>query len=92
MQYPRRRPPHSISIGGLRTPAPGARRTTFMGPASPDRSGAREVLEIALSAGAPVQHGTLRADGFLQSWLSFISSEMQLGCFCPLFDQEIPLA
>jgi len=22
MQYPRRRPPHSISIGGLRTPAP----------------------------------------------------------------------
>jgi glutathione S-transferase len=24
--------------------------------------------------------------------LSFISSEMQLGCFCPLFDQEIPLA
>jgi glutathione S-transferase len=28
----------------------------------------------------------------LQSWLNFISSEMQLGCFCPLFDREIPLA
>jgi glutathione S-transferase len=27
----------------------------------------------------------------LQSWLNFISSEMQLGCFCPLFDREIPL-
>jgi glutathione S-transferase len=26
----------------------------------------------------------------LQSWLNFISSEMQLGCFCPLFDQQIP--
>jgi glutathione S-transferase len=26
----------------------------------------------------------------LQSWLNFISSEMQLGCFCPLFDKEIP--
>ena len=28
----------------------------------------------------------------LQSWLNFISSEMQLGCFCPFFDREIPLA
>jgi glutathione S-transferase len=28
----------------------------------------------------------------LQSWLNFISSEMQLGCFCPLFDREIPSA
>jgi glutathione S-transferase len=28
----------------------------------------------------------------LQSWLNFISSEMQLGCFCPLFDREIPEA
>jgi len=28
----------------------------------------------------------------LQSWLNFISSEMQLGCFCPLFDREIPVA
>jgi glutathione S-transferase len=28
----------------------------------------------------------------LQSWLNFISSEMQLGCFCPLFDREIPPA
>lgn len=28
----------------------------------------------------------------LQSWLNFISAEMQLGCFCPLFDREIPLA
>lgn len=27
----------------------------------------------------------------LQSWLNFISSEMHLGCFCPLFDGEIPL-
>jgi hypothetical protein len=27
-------PPHSISLGGLRTPAPGARRATVMGPAS----------------------------------------------------------
>jgi glutathione S-transferase len=26
----------------------------------------------------------------LQSWLNFISSELQLGCFCSLFDQEIP--
>lgn len=26
----------------------------------------------------------------LQSWLNFISSEMQLGGFCPLFDREIP--
>jgi glutathione S-transferase len=24
-----------------------------------------------------------------QSWLNFISSELQLGCFCPLFDREI---
>jgi glutathione S-transferase len=24
------------------------------------------------------------------SWLNFISSEMQLGCFCPIFDREIP--
>jgi hypothetical protein len=28
----------------------------------------------------------------LQSWLNFISSELQLGCFCPLFDREIPAA
>jgi len=28
----------------------------------------------------------------LQSWLNFISSEMQLGCFCPLFDRKIPEA
>jgi glutathione S-transferase len=28
----------------------------------------------------------------LQSWLNFISAEMQLGCFCPLFDREIPAA
>jgi glutathione S-transferase len=28
----------------------------------------------------------------LQSWLNFISSEVQLGCFCPLFDREIPTA
>jgi glutathione S-transferase len=28
----------------------------------------------------------------LQSWLNFISSELQLGCFCPLFDREIPSA
>ena len=26
----------------------------------------------------------------LQSWLNFIASEMQLGCFCPLFDRDIP--
>jgi glutathione S-transferase len=36
-------------------------------------------------------NGTL-ARAKLQSWLNFISSEMQLGCFCPLFDREIPLA
>lgn len=35
--------------------------------------------------------GTL-ARAKLQSWLNFISSEMQLGCFCPLFDREIPEA
>jgi len=28
----------------------------------------------------------------LQSWLNFISSELQLGCFCPLFEREIPAA
>jgi glutathione S-transferase len=28
----------------------------------------------------------------LQTWLNFISSELQLGCFCPLFDREIPAA
>jgi glutathione S-transferase len=28
----------------------------------------------------------------LQSWLNFISSEVQLGCFCPLFDRKIPEA
>ncbi len=28
----------------------------------------------------------------LQSWLNFISAEMHLGCFCPLFDREIPPA
>jgi glutathione S-transferase len=28
----------------------------------------------------------------LQSWLNFISSEMQLGGFCPLFDREVPAA
>jgi hypothetical protein len=26
----------------------------------------------------------------LQSWLNFISSEVQLGCFCPLLDRKIP--
>jgi glutathione S-transferase len=26
----------------------------------------------------------------LQSWLNFISAELQLGCFCPIFDPEIP--
>jgi glutathione S-transferase len=35
--------------------------------------------------------GTL-ARAKLQSWLNFISSEVQLGCFCPLFDREIPSA
>ncbi|MGH8249684.1 MAG: glutathione transferase GstA [Steroidobacteraceae bacterium] len=28
----------------------------------------------------------------LRSWLNFISSELHLGCFCPLFDREMPLA
>jgi glutathione S-transferase len=28
----------------------------------------------------------------LQSWLNFISSEMQLGCFCPIFESEVPTA
>jgi glutathione S-transferase len=36
-------------------------------------------------------NGTL-ARAKLQSWMNFISSEMQLGCFCPLFDREIPEA
>ena len=36
-------------------------------------------------------NGTL-ARAKLQSWLNFISSEMHSGCFCPLFDREIPLA
>jgi glutathione S-transferase len=26
----------------------------------------------------------------LQSWLNFISAELQLGCFCPLFHPKIP--
>jgi glutathione S-transferase len=34
-------------------------------------------------------NGTL-ARAKLQSWLNFISSEIQLGCFCPLFDKELP--
>jgi glutathione S-transferase len=34
-------------------------------------------------------NGTL-ARAKLQSWLNFISSEVQLGCFCPLSDREIP--
>jgi glutathione S-transferase len=34
-------------------------------------------------------NGTL-ARAKLQSWLNFIASEMQLGCFCPLFDRKIP--
>jgi glutathione S-transferase len=34
-------------------------------------------------------NGTLDR-AMLQSWLNFISSELQLGCFCPLFDREIP--
>lgn len=28
----------------------------------------------------------------LQSWLNFIASEMHRGCFCPLFDRDIPKA
>lgn len=28
----------------------------------------------------------------LQSWLNFICSELHLGCFCPLFDREMPSA
>ena len=36
-------------------------------------------------------NGTLQR-AKLQSWLNFISSELQLGCFCPLFDREIPSA
>jgi glutathione S-transferase len=28
----------------------------------------------------------------LQSWLNFVSYEVQSGCFCPIFDQEIPEA
>lgn len=36
-------------------------------------------------------NGTLQR-AKLQSWLNFISSEMQLGCFCPLFDRDIPFA
>ena len=36
-------------------------------------------------------NGTL-ARAKLQSWLNFTSAEMHSGCFCPLFDREIPLA
>jgi glutathione S-transferase len=36
-------------------------------------------------------NGTL-ARAKLQSWLNFIASEVQVGCFCPLFDREIPTA
>jgi glutathione S-transferase len=36
-------------------------------------------------------NGTL-ARARLQSWLNFIASEMQLGCFCPIFDRELPEA
>ena len=28
----------------------------------------------------------------LHSWLNFIASELHLGCFCPLFDPEMPHA
>lgn len=28
----------------------------------------------------------------LHSWLNFISSELHVGCFCPLFDPEMPQA
>jgi len=35
--------------------------------------------------------GTLRR-ARLHSWLNFISAELHLGCFCPLFEPEMPQA
>ena len=40
-------PPHSISLGGLRTPALGVRRATFMGPASENLHNSSAEADIA---------------------------------------------
>jgi glutathione S-transferase len=50
---------------------------------------AQYVADCVPEKGLAPPNGTL-ARARLQSWLNFISSEMQLGCFCPLFDKEIP--
>jgi glutathione S-transferase len=52
---------------------------------------AQYVADLAPARRLAPPNGTLdRAK--LQSWLNFISSELQLGCFCPIFDPEIPAA
>lgn len=52
---------------------------------------AQYVADCAPAKNLAPPNGTLdRAK--LQSWLNFISSGIQLGCFCPLFDREIPKA
>ncbi|MFZ0851418.1 MAG: glutathione S-transferase C-terminal domain-containing protein [Hyphomicrobiaceae bacterium] len=52
---------------------------------------AQYVADCAPAKNLAPPSGTL-ARAKLQSWLNFISSEMQLGCFCPLFDREVPKA
>jgi glutathione S-transferase len=50
---------------------------------------AQYVADRAPAKGLAPPNGTL-ARARLQSWLNFIASEMQLGCFCPIFDRELP--
>jgi len=52
---------------------------------------AQYVADCAPAKELAPPNGTL-ARAKLQSWLNFISSEMQLGCFCPIFDREVPEA
>jgi glutathione S-transferase len=52
---------------------------------------AQYVADRAPAKGLAPPNGTL-ARARLQSWLNFIASEMQLGCFCPIFDRELPEA
>jgi len=50
---------------------------------------AQYVADCAPTKKLAPPNGTLNR-AKLQSWLNFIASEVQLGCFCPLFDREIP--
>ena len=52
---------------------------------------AQYVADLAPAKNLAPPNGTLDRVK-LQSWLNFISSEVQLGCFCPLFDREFPHA